>query len=114
MSHRVKAEWLSDGRSMQLLEPVIYRDAAGRPWVAPAGTVVDGASIPQFFWRVIGSPFVGKYRRASVLHDYYCQTQTTSSAETHHMFRAAMLRDGVEPWRARLMFWAVRLFGPRF
>jgi hypothetical protein len=30
---------------------------------------VDGTSIPQMFWWVIGSPYTGDYRRAAVLHD---------------------------------------------
>jgi len=38
-------------------------------FLAPQGMITDGASIPRYFWRVIGSPFTGKYRRAAVFHD---------------------------------------------
>ena len=38
------------------------------------GRVVDGASIPSVFWSIIGAPYTGKYRDASVIHDYYCET----------------------------------------
>ena len=51
---------------MILLEDVSFT-SKGKIWTAPAGSVIDGASIPRFFWRVIGSPFIGYYRRASVV-----------------------------------------------
>lgn len=113
-SNRVETEWLSDGRSMRLLSDLTFRDSRCRDWTAPAGSVVDGASIPRFFWRAIGSPFVGRYRRASVLHDVYCQSKQLPSPMVHRMFRDAMRTDGVGRARAWLMWFAVRCFGPRF
>ena len=38
-------------------------------FLTPAGMLTDGASIPRFFWRLIGSPFTGPYRRAAIFHD---------------------------------------------
>jgi hypothetical protein len=113
-SNRVETEWLSDGRSMRLLSDLTFRDPRCRDWTAPEGSMVDGASIPRFFWRAIGSPFVGRYRRASVLHDVYCQTQSCPSTLVHRMFREAMRADGVGRVRAWLMWLAVQCFGPRF
>mgnify|MGYP001792979849 CR=1 FL=1 len=46
-----------------------YVDPKGHVWVAPASSVVDGASIPRSLWTFMGGPFEGKYRNASVLHD---------------------------------------------
>jgi hypothetical protein len=37
----------------------------------PANSFLNGATIPRPLWSAIGSPFAGKYRRASVIHDYY-------------------------------------------
>jgi hypothetical protein len=54
---RVLAEWLPDGRNMRLEEPFEYVDAGGRRWPVPKGISVDGASIPQVFWSIIGGPF---------------------------------------------------------
>src|SRR4051812_36581695 len=59
---RVVAEWLPGGRNMRLLEPFEYVEPSGRRWPVPSGVVVDGASIPQVFWSVIGGPFEGLYR----------------------------------------------------
>jgi len=110
----IKTEWLSDGRSMRLLESVVYCDSEGRLWTAPKGSVVDGASIPRFFWRFIGSPFVGKYRKASVIHDVYCVTKERPHKDTHRMFYEAMLASGVGRFKAWVMYSAVKCCGPRW
>src|SRR5471032_1977125 len=43
----VETRWDSDGRTMTLLSELRYVDPNGEIWVAPAGSVVDGASIPR-------------------------------------------------------------------
>ncbi|MFM8703989.1 MAG: DUF1353 domain-containing protein [Planctomycetia bacterium] len=65
---RVVAEWHDDGREMTLVAPFAYLDPAAVRWAAPAGSVVNGASIPRAFWSVIGGPFEGRFRNASVVH----------------------------------------------
>lgn len=111
----VITKWLTaDGRSMELLEEVKFVESSGRCWVAPAGSVIDGASIPRFFWRFIGSPFVGKYRRASVIHDVYCRTNERRSPEVHAIFWQMMRYDETPIGQAVAMWLAVRIFGPRF
>jgi hypothetical protein len=114
-SNTVKAEWLEgEPRAMKLLEDLSFTDSSGKIWLATAGSIVDGASIPRFFWRVIGSPFVGLYRRASVIHDVYCESRTEPHEAVHKMFREAMLADGVDHIKAATMFKAVLDFGPKW
>jgi Protein of unknown function (DUF1353) len=110
----VQTEWLQDGRTMRLLGPFDYVDPAGLEWPVPKGTEVDGASIPQFFWSIIGGPFEGEYRNASVIHDYYCDAKTRPWPDVHNVFYAAMLTSGVDGSKAWLMYEAVRQFGPRW
>ena len=113
-SGHVSARWLSDGRSMEIEQRLTYRDGKGRKWFAEKGLIVDGASIPRFFWRFMGGPFSGKYRRASVIHDAYCQSKTVPSKEVHAVFYEMMRFDRVPYVKAVLMWMAVRFFGPRF
>lgn len=114
----IRTEWLDDGRNMRVLEDVMYKDNEGRIWKTPAGSIVDGASIPRLFWRFIGGPFSGKYRYASVIHDYYCETQggpsRRRSQEVHKVFYEIMLVSGVSAWKAWLMYKAVATFGPKW
>src|ERR1700736_6347511 len=63
-----KTRWDPDGRNMTLLNELRYTDPQGQVWIAPAGSVVDGASIPRSLWTIMGGPFGGKNRNGSVLH----------------------------------------------
>lgn len=111
---RVVTGWNKNGRDMSLLEEFAYLDSNGNTWLAPIGSVVDGASIPRIFWSTISSPFCGKYRRASIIHDVFCKNKKVPHKKVHAMFYEAMLTDGVPPFKAKLMFHAVNLFGPKW
>ena len=75
-SNDPQTRWITDDgapdRNMEILERFSFVDPKGREWVAPAGTVVNGASIPRALWTVVGSPYTGDYRRASIVHDKAC------------------------------------------
>jgi len=110
----VQAEWLEDGRQMKLLKDYSYVDPPNLKWLAPTGTVVDGASIPRFAWSAIGGPFEGKYRKASVSHDAACEAKTRPWEQVHEMFYNHMLCSGVTKSKAQAMYWAVYWCGPRW
>ena len=105
---------LPDGRTMELVQPFTYTDSHGVTWPVPARTQVDGASIPSVFWSIIGAPFTGKYREASVIHDYYCATRLRHWKAVHKVFLDGMLARGVDKVQAQLMYLAVYRFGPRW
>jgi hypothetical protein len=104
------AEPVGQHRNMRLLSEVSFVDASGKEWGVPAGTVVDGATIPPAMWSVAGSPFTGNYRRASVIHDHYCETVTTGAEPVHRLFLDAMLLDGVPSAEANSKYVAVKLY----
>ena len=110
----VVASWDENGRHMTLREPFKYIDSKDRTWVAPAGTTVDGASIPAAFWTFIGGPFEGKYRNASVVHDIGCIEMTESWEDVHYMFYEACRCAGVDESQAKMLYYAVYHFGPRW
>lgn len=111
----VKVRWLgNEPRKMQLLEAFQFRDKNEELWDAPINAIIDGASIPKMFWRVIGSPFVGRYRRASVIHDVYCVTKSRPYKQVHKMFYEAMRVDGVSWLKAKTMYYAVKIGGPKW
>lgn len=110
----VVAKWEANGRDMTLVEPFGYLDPASVRWDAPAGAVVNGASIPQAFWSLIGGPFEGRFRNASVLHDVACEDRTRPWQAVHRMFHDACRCGGVGPAQAGAMYYAVYHFGPRW
>ncbi|WP_405081992.1 DUF1353 domain-containing protein [Pectobacterium versatile] len=109
-----QTKWLGDGRSMQLVRPFGYVATNNREWNVPMDTIVDGASIPRVLWSLIGGPFEGLYRNASIVHDYFCVIRTHPWPDVHRMFHYAMLCSGVPSLKARIMFYAVYRFGPRW
>ena len=114
MASRPRTDWLEDGRNMQLVKPVEFVCSQGIHWIAPSGAIVNGASIPWFFRRVVGCPYCGKYRDASIIHDFYCDVKVYPSTEVHRMFYEKMRLDGVGRIQAAIMYAAVRVFGPKF
>ena len=112
---RVRAQWRIDGRSMVLLQPLVFRDLQQQMvWIAHKGALIDGASIPQFFWSAIGGPYEGLYRDASVNHDYECCVKLRPWRMVHRMFYYGMIANGVDKSLALWMYWAVFYFGPRW
>lgn len=110
----VVAKWLPSGREMQLTAPFRYVDARGKEWAVPAGVTIDGASIPRVLWTTVGPPFTGKYRKASVVHDYFCLTMSRPWQDVHQIFFEASLVEGNTPVHARMMYAAVYAWGPRW
>lgn len=110
----VVARWHDDGRAMTLVEPFAYVDPRDLEWLAPAGAVVNGASIPQAFWSLIGGPFEGRFRDASVVHDVACERRTRPWQDVHRMFYEACRCGGVGAVMAKTMYYAVQHFGPRW
>lgn len=80
----------------------------------PAGYRTDFATIPRLFWRVL--PPYGRYGKAAVIHDYlvdarfpWCDNRKAAAVFLEGMAVLCVPR----PVRT-VMFWAVRLFGPRW
>jgi Protein of unknown function (DUF1353) len=110
-SGQVEARWENDGRHMTLLSELRYIDPDGVVWIAPAGSVVDGASIPRVLWSFMGGPFDGKYRNGSVLHDVAYDQKTRPWQEADRMFYNAMRCSGVSPTEAKTMYYALYRHG---
>ena len=111
------------GAEFKLAYDFVVRIGDGTTLTAPAGTTTDGASIPRFFWRIIGPPMTGRYRQAAVIHDagYTGDLQWRLEGALREYDRKAMdalflrLMEalGVSWWRRRLMYLAVRWFGAK-
>ena len=86
-------------------------DIAGNILV-PVGFASDGASVPRILWSIY--PPFGKYLEAAVVHDWFCVQHSVDSITAAKVFREAMAVCGVPAWRSTKMYWAVRMFGPKF
>ncbi|QRF67330.1 DUF1353 domain-containing protein [Ponticoccus alexandrii] len=99
-----------------------FLDAKGETWTAPPQTLTDGATIPPIFAPLVGDRQSREYLMAAALHDAYCGVgnegletwQTRPWEEVHRMFYEALIVNGTPPQKAKLMFAAVYLGGPRW
>jgi hypothetical protein len=112
----VVVEWLDDPfvAKLQLREDFGFEDQSGKLWLARQGQVLDGTSIPLVFRDMIGMPFVGDYRRASIVYDYYCHVMSEPWRDVHRMFYNASLTEGVGEVDAKVMYAALYAAGMRW
>ncbi len=104
----------ADGNSFELIQDFSFIDGGGRTWTAPKGIHLDGASIPSFFWPIVGEPWGEGYREASAIHDHFCRTKSRPWKDVHRAFYEAMLLNNVSSTTAKIMYYAVYRFGPRW
>jgi hypothetical protein len=111
---RAVVELLDEGRVVSLVEAFSYIDYLSQRWDVPSGAKVDGASIPRALWGLIGAPFEGRYRNASIIHDWFCDRRNRPWQRVHEIFYEAMLTSGVSKFQASMLYAGVRLGGPRW
>lgn len=99
-----------DNRRKRLLEGISVI-SCGYLIKVKAGLIYDGASIPKLFWNLIGSPFTGKYRVASLVHDALYASEGLDRKKCDEVFLDLMEQDGVGYFKRYAMYWAVRLGG---
>ncbi len=104
----------SGSRNMILEEDFYYIDPKGRKWNAPIGSHLNGATIPMALWSIIGPPYAGKYRRASVVHDVGVgelsnpDVLTEQRKKADRMFYHACRYDGCSKRFAWMLYAGVR------
>ena len=52
---------------------IITKEGKEYSFNIPKGYCYDGASVPRFFWRIIGSNTDNKFLVAAMVHDYMCE-----------------------------------------
>lgn len=103
-------------------EPLEFVDAGRRSWIAPPKTLTDGASIPQIFVSIIGNPTSREFANAAAVHDAYCGVGNEDGPrfhkadwrDVHRMFYDALRVGGTPEGKAKVMYAAVYIGGPRW
>jgi hypothetical protein len=93
---------------------LLYRDPDGLEWQADKGNLTDGASIPSLAQPFVGKPFDKLFIRAAVIHDHYCDRTVRSWWATHRVFYNALRFSGVPENKAKVMYLAVVVGGPKW
>jgi hypothetical protein len=110
-----ETRWLTESgpdRGMQVLKDFWFRDSYGTTWMTPANWKIDGASIPRALWTLVGSPYTGDYRRASIVHDKACNDASGNAAARRaadKMFYRACREGGCSNFESTLLYIGVRI-----
>ncbi len=104
------------------VERLDFVDGSGKTWIAHKGIVTDGASIPKIFISIVGEPRSPEFVNAAAVHDAYCGAGNESAPRFHKdswqrvhvMFYDALRAGGTPEIKAKIMFAAVYLGGPRW
>jgi len=97
---------------LTLLEDVLVVSSQGQAWTIPKGFVSDGASVPHGLWSLF--PPLDHYAPCALVHDQICiwaESQGSKKARKQgdKLFYGLLLDYGIKKWRAKPMYYAVRL-----
>ena len=112
-----EARWLTESdepdRRMRLLGEFWFSDPRRKEWKVPAGyDDMNGASIPRALWSLVGSPYTGDYRRASIVHDKACDDAGEDKGKRRaadRMFYHACREGGCSIRQAIILYVGVRI-----
>jgi hypothetical protein len=114
---RVVVEWLDDDPfipSLRLVEDFGFQDGQGNTFLVPKGSVLDGRSLPPTFRDLFGGPFVGQYRKTSVIYDHLCRSMSEQWKVADRLFYHAAVAEGVEDNEAKQMYMTLYAGGLRW
>lgn len=74
----------------------------------------DGATIPRFLWRIVGSQYNPEFLPASMIHDFFCTNKNFIIKDgvkiSSLIFRDILVLYKVPKWKANIMMSAVYMF----
>lgn len=79
----------------------------------PKGYCYDGASVPRFFWRIIGANTDNKFLVPALIHDVLCENHdfvNNNRALSTNVFNALLEASGVTKFKRFLMKNSVACF----
>lgn len=79
----------------------------------PAGYRYDGATIPRFFWRLIGPKGDARFLIAALVHDVLCENHNYVDGDRYFankIFERLLYVAGVNPFHRWMMFHSVDNF----
>ncbi len=107
-----------NGRDWSLLKDFAFVDQNDKRWNADKDKFTwNGASIPLPAWVLVGSPFIGCHRKASVVHDFYYQNHVSCSETRKNvdvMYYHACRAGGMGWVNANVQYYCLRWFGKRW
>ncbi len=90
-----------------------YKKSKTYNFEIPKGYCYDGASIPRFFWRIIGSNTDNRFLIPALVHDVLCENHAYIDDDRNfssQVFNALLEASGVNPFKRFCMKHSVNFF----
>ena len=98
-------------KPFKLLNSVMYVSDYLYPVYINKGYTWNGANIPRFLWRLIGSQYNPEYLEASMVHDWLCENKQFilehGAKISSDIFRDILIENGISKFKANVMRTAV-------
>ena len=107
MNNELVVRFLNDGKRAELVQPY-WATTADRFMGVPKGFTTDFCSVPAIVAMI---PKLGKYTKASVVHDWLYYSGYGDQEYCDKAYRDLMLHDGCSRWRVALIYRGLRMFG---
>jgi hypothetical protein len=99
---------------LRLLHDIAFTDAGGKVWLARKGAILDGENFPPELHVLSGLPYLAEYRKAGVIHDYFCRARSESWRQVHRTLYHASVVEGVTETQAKTLYAVVYAGGWRW
>lgn len=96
-------------KTYKLVEPFTVTTKTLGTITVPKDFETDLASTPRLLWSVI--PPFGRYTQAAVVHDFLYRLTNHIRKDCDLTFYELMIKYKTYKWKAKLMYYAVRMFG---
>ena len=99
---------------LRLLEDFAFQDSHGKLWIARKGGIVDDEAVPRALLRLSGLPFAAEYRKAAVMHAYFCRSRNEPWKQVHRALFDASVAEGLSEREAKALYAVVYAGGWRW
>jgi hypothetical protein len=107
---RIKIDFHNKKRPYRLMNTVIFEHEDIK-FVIHRGYNYDGATIPRFFYRIIGSKGEIEFLKPALVHDWMCEHKKKfSNKEASEIFTQLLIHYGVNKLKAFIMGYCVYLW----
>ena len=100
--------------SFRLNHKLVFRQANGKEWVSPPGSVVDGRAVPTIFVQLVGQPLDSSFVKSAVSYEVAVRNKQRTWQAAQRMFYEAVLTEGIEPSEAKAMYLLLSGSGTRW
>jgi len=101
-------------KPFRLINSVTYESNYSYNVYINKGYTWNGANIPRFLWRVVGSQYNPEYLEASMVHDWLTENKEyileNGVKISTDIFKDILIENGVPKYKANIMAFAVYWF----